>query len=102
MARRSSSGSAARGKSSATRSTRFSGVVMPDWRAYVRERLPLAGVRPAHEADVVDDLASQLEEAYREALALGATAADAETAAKAHVSDWAALARKVAESARIG
>jgi len=75
---------------------------MPDWRAYVREQLPLAGARPAHEADIVDDLASQLEEAYREALALGATAADAEAAAKAHVTDWAALARKVAKSARIG
>ena len=39
---------------------------MPDWTTYVRSRLDLHDVRPQHEQDVVDDLAGQLEEAYRE------------------------------------
>jgi putative ABC transport system permease protein len=75
---------------------------MPDWNAYVRERLRLSGIRPQSEQEVIEDLAGQLEEAYREAIARGLSAVDAEAAASAHVTDWATLARQVAESRRLG
>src|SRR5580765_4337303 len=73
---------------------------MPNWTAYVRERLRLSGVRPANEQDVIDDLAAQLDEAYRDAVSRGLPSADAETAAKGHITDWPALARQV-EDARL-
>jgi predicted permease len=74
---------------------------MPDWKTYVRARLQADGLRPDREKDVVDDLAAQLEDAYREAIGRGLTPADAEAAAIAHVPDWPALARQVAGSPRL-
>ena len=74
---------------------------MPDWNAYVRAHLRLHGVRPQHEQDVVDDLAGQLEDAYRDAIARGLSPTDAEAAAKDHVHDWASLSRDVASSRRL-
>ena len=73
---------------------------MPNWTAYVRERLRLSGVRPANEQDVIDDLAVQLEEAYRDAIGRGLSEGDAVAAAKGHITDWPALARQV-EDARL-
>ena len=35
-----------------------------DWKALVRKRLHLAHASPEREADLVEDLAAQLEEAY--------------------------------------
>jgi putative ABC transport system permease protein len=74
---------------------------MPDWTAYVRSRLRLHNVRPQHEQDVVDDLAGQLEEAYREAIARGLSPGEAEAAAADHIRAWPALARDVANSRRV-
>jgi hypothetical protein len=74
---------------------------MPDWRTYVRQQLPLSGIRPDAEQDVIDDLAAQLDEAYREHVARGLSDADATAAAMAHVTDWPALAREVSESRRL-
>lgn len=65
---------------------------MPDWLKYVRERLPLTGCPPEREAQIVEELAEQLEEAYQEALRLGVSDEDACSAARQHVSDWAKLA----------
>ena len=73
---------------------------MPNWTIYVRERLRLSGVRPANEQDVIDDLAVQLEEAYRDAIGRGLSEGDAAAAAKGHITDWPALARQV-EDARL-
>jgi len=44
---------------------------MRDWHAWVRGRLHLNGIRPEHERDVIDDLATLLDEAYREAITRG-------------------------------
>ena len=71
---------------------------MPDWNAYVRARLWLHDVRPQQEQDVVDDLAGQLEDAYREAIARGLSPEEAEAVAADHIRDWARLARELASS----
>ncbi|HEY7473485.1 MAG TPA: ABC transporter permease, partial [Vicinamibacterales bacterium] len=74
---------------------------MPDWIAYVRARLRLHNVRPQEEQDFVEDLAGQLEEAYRDAIARGLPASDAEAAAQDHIRDWPTLAREIARSRRL-
>ncbi|MGH9798294.1 MAG: hypothetical protein ACRD5D_09095, partial [Candidatus Polarisedimenticolia bacterium] len=71
---------------------------MPDWRAYVGERLPLPALRAEREAEIVEDLAQQLDEAYRAALARGASAADAEIAAQREIQDWDSLGRAISAS----
>src|SRR5579862_4195585 len=68
---------------------------MPDWAAFVRERLQLHGVRPEREAEIVEDLARQLEDAYREALAGGATESEALDVATRNFSDWSALSHEI-------
>ena len=73
---------------------------MRDWAAYVRQRLTLPGLTPAREAEIVEDLARQLDEAYRDALAAGATEAAAHAAAEAHIADWHQLAQELAQSTR--
>ncbi len=74
---------------------------MRNWHAYVRERLHLSAARPTSEMDVIDDLAGQLEDAYREAIDRGLSESEADAAASAHVTDWAALARQVTESRHV-
>jgi len=74
---------------------------MPDWNAYVRERLQLQGVRPECERNVIDDLAGQIEDAYRDAITRGLSDAEATAAAMAHVTDWRELARQIARSRRL-
>src|SRR5580765_6462832 len=75
---------------------------MPNWTAYVRERLRMSGVRPANEQDVIDDLAAQLDEAFRDAMSRGLSPADAEAAAAKHITDWPALAKQVEDARRAG
>ena len=68
---------------------------MPDWTAYVRSHLLLRGLRPDRETAIVEDLARQLEDAYRDALAAGMSEADALTCTTRHVSDWEGLSREL-------
>ena len=65
---------------------------MPEWLRYVRERLSLSDCPPQRQAEIVEDLADQLEEAYQEALRSGLNEAEPFTAASQHISDWTALA----------
>ncbi len=74
---------------------------MPNWNAYVSERLRMSGIQPVNEQDVIDDLAAQLDEAYRDAIGRGLSAADAEAAVAKHVTDWPALARQVEDARRL-
>jgi predicted permease len=69
---------------------------MRDWRAYVRARLPRVATRAEREAEIVEELALQLEAAYDAARARGASAAEAERHAESEVPDWSALARTFA------
>src|ERR1039457_6823591 len=73
---------------------------MPDWSAYVRQSLRLRGFRPEREAEIVEEVAHQLEDAYSEALRLGSSEEQACEAARRHVSDWAALSNELEESHR--
>jgi len=66
-----------------------------DWRAFVRERLPATGLTPEREARVVRELASQLEDFYREAVARGASDEDADRHAVAQIADWRTMASDV-------
>ena len=71
---------------------------MPDWRSYVRERLRLPGLRAEREAEIVEDLAQQMEDRYRGALERGASASEAEATAQREVQDWDALASEITRS----
>ncbi len=70
----------------------------PNWNRFVRERLPALPVAPAREAEIIEELAGQLEEAYREALARGLKEAAARDAAERQFSPEEAvkLAREIA------
>lgn len=58
---------------------------MPDWVEYVRQNLRLSHLRPEREAEIVEDLAEQLGEAYPDALQRGLSPPQAEAAAVKHV-----------------
>ena len=73
---------------------------MTDWANYVRQNLRLAGLRPEREAEIVEDLARQLDDAYREALAGGATEDAARLRAEQHITDWDALSRELSATPR--
>jgi hypothetical protein len=73
---------------------------MPDWIEYVRRNLRLRGFRPEREAEIVEEVARQLEDAYTDALRLGASEERAGEIARRHVGDWAALAHELEEAQR--
>ena len=72
-----------------------------DWAAYVRRRLHLTDLDAAREAEIVEDVAHQLDDAYREALASGLAESDARLRAEGHIADWDALARELSASPRL-
>jgi putative ABC transport system permease protein len=71
---------------------------MPDWRRYVRERLNLPRLRAGREAEIVEDLAQQLEDAWRAAIEAGCAPAEAEAAARREITDWDRLAGDITRS----
>jgi len=73
---------------------------MSDWKKYVRERLPELGLAGPREAEIVEELAQQLEGAYTEAVAKGASEAEAAARAAAVISDWNALAAEIRRAER--
>ena len=50
---------------------------MRDWEAYVRTHLPPSALGQARESRIVRELASQIEECYRDALARGLSDSEA-------------------------
>ena len=66
---------------------------MRDWHAFVRARLSLPDLIAEREARIVRELAIQLEDFYREALAGGKSDADADAFARRQIADWDRLAR---------
>ncbi len=68
---------------------------MPDWTAFVRTRLKLPDLTPERESRIVRELAAQLDDFYRDALAGGCSEADAEACARDQIRDWDRLARDV-------
>jgi putative ABC transport system permease protein len=73
---------------------------MRDWTSYVRAHMKLPALTPEREAHIVREVAAQLEDFYREALARGATEPAADAHARAQVGDWDGLARDVADADR--
>jgi predicted permease len=69
---------------------------MPDWRDVIRERLAGAGLQPAREADVVEEIAQHVDDSYRAAIARGRSAVEATTIALAEIESADSLARRVA------
>src|SRR3954447_18507762 len=74
---------------------------MPDWKQHVRENLRLKSVRPERENEIVDDLAQQLEDAYRDAIASGLPEERAALVARRHIADWDTLAQDLQNSRRL-
>lgn len=54
---------------------------MPEWKEEVRQRLSRLNLEPAHEAEIVEELAQHLEDVYQRSLRSGATEAEATNAA---------------------
>ena len=50
---------------------------MPEWKDEVRKRLSRLNLEPAHEAEIVEELAQHLEDVYQRSLRAGATEAEA-------------------------
>lgn len=67
----------------------------PPFAAHVRAHLPPLGLPPHREAEIVEELAQQLEQTFEAAVDDGATREEAERAAQGVVPDWAALAREL-------
>ena len=65
---------------------------MPDWLSYVKQHLDVSSLTPAREAEIVEDLARQLEDVYLEALARGDTEDAAAAAARGQITDWDSFA----------
>ena len=65
---------------------------MRDWEMYVRAHLPLPQLTRERESRIVQELASQFEDFYREAVARGMSESDADAFARAQITDWTSLA----------
>ncbi len=68
---------------------------MSDWREHVRANLPRMAVSPERENEIVAELALQMEQAYADAIAGGASEAEAVTRARTQFSDWKSLGREI-------
>src|SRR5690348_6555257 len=75
---------------------------MRDWRLYVREHLHLRNALGEAEADAVDEIARQLEDAYLEAMNQGLSEEEAEREATSHIQDWDRLSNELSSICRYG
>ena len=73
---------------------------MRDWSAFVRDHLSLPQLTPEREARIIRELAAQLEDFYRDALARGASEADADAHALGQIGDWTRMAHDVSVADR--
>src|ERR1700744_72737 len=73
-------------------------ILLADWVRYVREHISLRDCQPDHEAQIVEELAQQLDDAYQEELQSGLSEQDALRSATRHISDWRALAKDIQDA----
>jgi len=71
---------------------------VPDWRKIVREKLGSLPLNGGRQEEVIDELAQQLESAYEEAIAKGASESEAKHRSLAQFSDWEKLRSEVFRS----
>ncbi|HUK31825.1 MAG TPA: ABC transporter permease [Candidatus Acidoferrum sp.] len=68
---------------------------MRDWKQFVREHLPPLELSGAREAEIIEELAQQLEQSCSDAIAHGASRDEAEARAAAQIRDWNALVAEI-------
>src|SRR5262245_42297460 len=68
---------------------------MPEWKQEIRRRLAGSKLNPAREAEIVEELSQHLEDRFAEALAGGATDAEAYRAALRELSESGTLQREL-------
>ena len=68
---------------------------MPDWKKIVREKIGSLHLNGGRQEEVIDELAQQLESAYEEAVATGASKAEAMRRSLAQFTDWEKLRSEV-------
>ena len=71
---------------------------MPEWKRYIRQNLPALHLRPEREIEIIEELSTQLDQAYRDALTAGHTTIEAEQMAKVQLPDFRQLARDIESS----
>jgi putative ABC transport system permease protein len=71
-----------------------------NWEVYVRARLSLPRLAPAREARIIREIAAQLEDFYRDALARGLSETDADAFTCRQVTDWSSMARDLSLASR--
>ncbi len=73
---------------------------MPDFRQLVRAKLPLPPMKRRREEAIIEELALQLQDFYREGRSRGMEERDAVAHALAHIPDWEAFASEIAMAER--
>jgi putative ABC transport system permease protein len=73
---------------------------MRDWHTYVRSHLNLPSHSPERHARIVRELATQMEDFYRDALAGGLSEEEADGHARSQITDWDRIARDVSRADR--
>jgi putative ABC transport system permease protein len=68
---------------------------MRNWEAFVRSRLTIPGLTPERELRIIRELAAQLDDFCRDALARGASEAEADAEACRQIADWDRMAQDV-------
>jgi len=68
---------------------------MPDWKALIRENLPLPPMKQWREEKIFEELAGQLEDLYRDARRRGLDDAEATRHALEHIGDWERFASDI-------
>jgi predicted permease len=74
---------------------------MRDWKEYVRQNLEIANAKGHLEAEIVEEIASQLHDCFVGALTRGASEKQADEEARSHVTDWTTLAADIVRSNRV-
>lgn len=73
---------------------------MRDWKEYVRANLRVPTLAAAREAEIIEELAQQLDEAFQEALNAGYSESEAQEQACQHISDWDTLSKEIEQRER--
>jgi putative ABC transport system permease protein len=68
---------------------------MRDWRRYVKDHLVLSHLKRERAERIINELATQLEDCYNEALLRGATEDEADQCTMAQIADWDQLAADI-------
>jgi putative ABC transport system permease protein len=74
---------------------------MPDWKEEVRRRLARLNLEPAHEAEIVEELAQHLDDVYERSLKAGAIEAEAKTVALRELADAGLMQREMRRSQKL-